>query len=130
MSSEERVAWVSFVAGGIGMLAFVTVVLIHSMGGSATGEQDYSIPMIMCIFAMVVPVWVSRGLISRERKAAVLGPDERDREIARRAAQVKFQVLLIACVIVLSMVFSGADHFWIASTVFAGLGFSALVGSW
>jgi hypothetical protein len=129
MSNEERVAWVTVVAGGVGMLAFATVILVHALDGSPLGEQRYSIPMIMCLFVMAVPVWTTRWHLLRSDEETDTGPDERDREIARRADQAKFQVLLIACVIVLSMAFTGAEHFWIASFVFAGLGLSVLVGA-
>lgn len=57
------------------------------------------------------------------------GPDERDRDIARRGDQARYQILLCMCVPVLSMAFSGTEHFWIATAVFAGLGTSYLVGA-
>lgn len=129
MSDEEKVAWVTVAAAGLGMLAFITAVLLHTMGGSPVGEQNYSLPMIACIFVMAVPVGVARGLLLRNQKETITGPDERDRDIARRADQAKFQILLFVCVIVLSMAFTGTEHFWIASTVFAGLGLSLLVGA-
>ncbi|MDQ0095717.1 hypothetical protein [Paeniglutamicibacter psychrophenolicus] len=129
MSSEERVAWVGVASGSAGMLVFVALALIHALGDGRLAGQNYTIPMILCVFVMVAPVWIVRGLLARGRKKTDLGPDERDRDIARRADQAKFQVLLFACVVVLSMAFTGTEHFWIASTVFAGLGFSLLVGA-
>ena len=129
MSNEERVAWATIAAGGVGMLAFATVVLLQTLGGGPLGEQNYSIPMIMCLFVLAVPVWAMRLHPLRSDEETGTGPDERDREITRRADQAKYQVLLFACVIVLSMAFTGAGHFWIASTLFAGLGLSVLVGA-
>lgn len=128
MPDEEKVAWATVASAGLGMLAFAVVVLLRVLDGTRVGDQPYSFPMIGCMFLIVVPVWVIRAVLLKRNAGTAMGPDERDRDIARRADQAKFGILLMACVIVLALAFNGSDHFWIASAVFAGLGLSFLGG--
>ncbi|MCV9996129.1 hypothetical protein OIU93_17755 [Paeniglutamicibacter sp. ZC-3] len=129
MSDGERVAWVTVASAGLGMLAFAVVVLLRILDGSLAGDQPFSFPMIGCMFLIVVPIWVTRAVLLKRNAGTNMGPDERDRDIVRRADQTKFGILLMACVVVLALAFNGSDHFWIASAVFAGLGLSFLGGA-
>ncbi|GAA1870095.1 hypothetical protein GCM10009715_16370 [Paeniglutamicibacter psychrophenolicus] len=129
MADEERISWVSVVSCGLGMLAFAGVVLMRVIGGTAVAEQNYSMPMIACMAVMMVPILAAKIWTGTRNQDKEDGPDERDREIARRGDQARYQVLLATCVPVLSMAFSGAEHFWIAAAVFAGLGTSFIVGA-
>lgn len=129
MASEEKMAWMTVASAGIGMLAFAAVVLLYHVAGSAVGEQNYSLPMLTCVLVMAVPAWVMRAVLQKRSGGQDLGTDERDLEIARRADQAKFRVLLFSSAIVLSLALNETEHFWIASTIFAGLGFSVMVGA-
>ncbi|MFL4473179.1 hypothetical protein ACIPVK_04195 [Paeniglutamicibacter sp. MACA_103] len=129
MPDEEKVAWATLGSFGLGMLAFAALVVVRLLGGIPVSEQSYSIPILICMMVMTVPVMVMRAILSRGSGDTDLGHDERDREITRRSDQSRYRVLLLACVVVLSMTFSGTEHFWIASVVFAGLGLSYLVGA-
>lgn len=129
MADEEKVAWMTIVSAGIGMMVFAAVVLLSDVAGRATGEQSYSLPMLACVFVMVVPVWVMRAVVLKRNGGENVGADERDLEISRRADQAKFRVLLFSSVIVLSLAFNETGYFWIALAIFAGLGFSGIVGA-
>ncbi|GAA5227963.1 hypothetical protein [Paeniglutamicibacter antarcticus] len=129
MADEEKVAWTTVVSAGIGMLAFAAVVLLCNVAGSVVGEQNYSLQMLACVFVMAVPVWVMRAVLLKSSGGEGVGADERDLEITGRADQAQFRVLLLSSAIVLSLAFNETEHFWIASTIFAGLGLSVIVGA-
>ena len=78
---------------------------------------------------MAVPVWVMRAVLLKSSGGEGVGADERDLEIAGCADDAKFRVLLLSSAIVLSFAFNETEHFWIASTIFAGLGLSVIVGA-
>lgn len=129
MSDEEKVAWVTAASGGLGLLAFVAVLLFRALGITPADDPNFSVPLIICMFIVVVPVWALRTVLLKRNEGADAGPDERDRAITRRADQAKFRILLMACVVVLALAFNGTDHFWIASVVFAGLAMSFVGGA-
>lgn len=129
MADEERFSWVTVVSCGLGMLAFAVTVLMRVSRGTAVEQQNFSMPMIICMLVMSAPILAAKAWVGTRSQREKDGPDERDRDIARRGDQARYQILLCTCVPVLSMSFSGTGHFWIATAVFAGLGTSYLVGA-
>ena len=130
MSDQEKVAWTTLVAGIAGMVAFIGVVLFHVLGKQPVGESNYSFAMIGCLLLMVLPVFATQTMLRSKGEGDAQGPDERDRDIARRADQIKFQILSFACVIVLSMTFTGTAYFWIATALLSGFSVALISGAW
>lgn len=129
MSDQEKLSWTTLVSGTAGMIALVGVVVFHVLGERTVGESNYSMAMIGCLVLMAAPVFVLQ-VVLHYREDDEQAPDERDRDIARRADQIKFQVLSFACVIVLSMAFTGAAYFWIATALMSGFSVALISGAW
>ncbi|PQZ96215.1 hypothetical protein CQ018_02760 [Arthrobacter sp. MYb227] len=130
MSDQEKIAWTTLLAGIAGMVSFVGVVLLHVLSEQPVGEANYSIAMVGCLLLMAIPVFVVQTVLHFRDEYNAQGADERDRDIARRADQIKFQILSFACVIVLSLVFTGAAYFWIATVMASGFILALLSGAW
>ena len=130
MSDQEKLAWTTLVAGIAGMVSLLGVVLFHVLGKRPLGESNYSMAMIACLLLMVLPAFVVQTALHYKGEVDTQSPDERDRDIARRADQLKFQILTFTCVIVLSMAFTGTAYFWIATTLLSGFSVALICGAW
>ena len=130
MSDQEKLSWTTLVSGTAGMIALVGLVVFHVLGERTVGESNYSMAMIGCLVLMVLPAFVVQAVLHYKGEDDAQSPDERDRDIARRADQIKFQILSFACVIVLSMAFTGAAYFWIATALMSGFSVVLISGAW
>lgn len=130
MSDQEKIALTTLVAGIAGMVSLIGVVLFHVLAEAPVGESNYSVAMIGCLVLMVLHAFVVQAVLHYKGEDDAQSPDERDRDIARRADQIKFQILSFACVIVLSMAFTGTAYFWIATTLLGGFSVALISGAW
>lgn len=122
--------WTTLLAGIAGMVSFVGVVLFYLPGEQPVGESSYSFAMKGCLLLMVIPVFVVQMMLRSRCEDEAQSPDERDREIARRADQIKFQILSFVCVVVLSMAFTGTEYFRIATALASGFILALISGAW
>lgn len=129
MTDDEKTAWTSALAAGVGLLAYVAYVLTAVGRGIPVSDIDFAFPLLGCIFAVVVHVWLMRASLLRASDDRGVERDERDLEIARRGDQVRHQALLLACAIVLSLALSRAEPFWIAGALFGGVALSLVAGA-
>lgn len=129
MADEEKAAWVCAVSAGAGLVAYLVFSLVSLGNHHVVGEIGFEIPLLLCMFGIVIPLWLHRGALLRGSGARGIERDERDAEIARRGDQSRQQLLLLTCVIVLSLALNQRDHFWIAGALFAGVSLSFVFGS-
>ncbi len=78
MTGEEKTAWTSAISAGAGLIAYLVFALTALSGDIAVAEIDFSLPLLGCMFGIVIPVWVMRGSMLRPAKAQEVGRDERD----------------------------------------------------
>lgn len=129
MANEEKTAWTSLVSAGVGLLLYVVFVLIALDKSESIADIAYSLPLLGCVLCIVGPSWLTRGALPGTAASQEAERDERDVDIARRSDQVRQQVLLLTCVVVLALALGSAEQFWIASAVFAGVSLSFISGS-
>lgn len=129
MTGEEKTAWTSAISAGVGLLLYLAFALVALGIHSEVEDIDFSLPLLGCMFGIVVPVWLMRGSLLRASGARGIERDERDMDIARRGDQARHQTLLMTCVIILALALNRSDHFWIAGAVFAGVSLSYVIGS-
>lgn len=129
MTNEEKTAWTSAISASAGLLAYLVFALAALVRNSNVKEIDFSLPLLGCMFGIVIPIWLMRGSLLRTAKTQEVRLDERDRDIALRGDQARHQILLLTCVIVLALALNQADYFWLAGTVFAGVSLSFVTGA-
>lgn len=129
MTGEEKTAWTSAISAGAGLIAYLVFALTALSGDIAVAEIDFSLPLLGCMFGIVIPVWVMRGSMLRPAKAQEVGRDERDMDIALRGDRVRHQILLLTFAIVLSLALNEGEYFWIAGCIFVGVSLSFVIGA-
>jgi len=131
MTYDQRNLWASLIIALIGIPAYLVWLFVAAQERPLT-EVEWFWPMIWMIGLSIVAVIVSTialGIIAGIRDRDVRHrSDVRDREISRNGDRVGHAFTVLGAMSALVLCGIGADTFWIAHALFAGLALSAIVG--
>lgn len=131
MGYAERNTWVQVVAGIVGAIVYLAL-LLPQLAVRDADDVPWQWPMVATIVGSIIAsivvalVWgIAVGMRDREAASAA---DQRDREIEWFGDRVGQAFLVIGGVAALILAMVGADAFWIGNTIFAGFLLSSTIG--
>lgn len=138
MPFEEKMTWVSVVAGTLVPAGYFAIVL-PQLSDTAASEIAYHAPLVVSVIVTIVLLIVGAiaVAITTAIRAEATEPgsaddmdrtDERDVQISRRGDAVSSYVAATGIVVGLTITMLEFDYFWIANTLYLTLVAAGLVG--
>ena len=128
MSFEEKNTWIYGLTAALGAVAYFAIVGSQVPTTPVT-EIDYVVPMIAVIAGSIVLAILAIIVVSVAAPSEADKRDERDRLVNTRGDQVGFYVLSVLALVPLGLAFAGAEHFWIANSLYVAFVVTAVVSS-
>ena len=128
MGLEERNAWTMLAVSVVGLVVYLTLVLVNLDGGPLV-DVDYQ-PMMLWVIGVSIAVGITAGIVNGI-VVNVAGesdkPDQRDKEIARFSTHVGQAFLVIGGSAALLMAMAEWEWFWIANVLYLGFALSGIL---
>lgn len=132
MSYEEKGTWI------YGILAVVlptiyAIIVFPQLGSTSPAQIEYQVPLLWTIGATIVIAIVANILVGIGE--GITSPktagkrDQRDKDINRFGDYAGGITLGFAMTVPLGLAMTGAEHFWIANTIYAAFTLSALLST-
>lgn len=127
MTYEEKNAWV-YAALAVAVPVIYFWIILGQLPTTSVDEIAYQQPLLIAIGAAIacsIVLSIVLGIFSPKNTQR----DQRDTDIKRRGEYVGGIVLGVAMVVPFLLALIGAEHFWIANTIYLAFVLSAFLGT-